>query len=83
MTGETHIQMVASLKERGICNEAQKIWDVPGDCHTQTSVNEIVDELFNYLWALVDQPAWTEAPLSKDNNSGLLVTAADVEINGR
>ena len=75
--------MVTSLKERGICKEAQKLWDVPGDCHTQTSVNEIADALFHYLWAMVDQLAWSEDPLSKDDNLGLLIAADDVEINGR
>ncbi|KAL9101086.1 MAG: hypothetical protein Q9163_003616 [Psora crenata] len=60
MTGGTHDEMVASLKERGICDEAGKRWNIAEDGHTQASANEIADELFEHLWAMVDQLAWTE-----------------------
>lgn len=84
MTGPTHEQIIASLKKRDICNAGSMRWDIP-DSHTQTSVNEIADGFFHYLWELVDQPVWTEIQtlsFERSDNLGLLIAAVNAESNG-
>jgi hypothetical protein len=86
MTGSTHEEMIASLKKRGICDEARTRWDIPGDSQAQTSVKEVADVFFRYLWAMVDQPIWAEiqTPSSEERCTplGLLIAAANAESDG-
>jgi len=86
MKGSTHEEMIVALKERGICDVARINWDIPGDSQAQTSVKEVADVFFRYLWAMVDQPIWTEiqtlSSKGRCNTLGLLIAAANAESNG-
>ena len=86
MTGPTHEEMIVSLKKRGICEGARTRWDIPGNSQAKTSVEEVADDFYRYLWGMVDQPLWTkiQTPSSEErcNTLGLLIAAVNAESNG-
>jgi hypothetical protein len=79
LTGTPREEILASLKRKGICQEAQKEIPISNQLHpseTSTTIHNIVTGLYEYVWKALafNEPLWMNVNAS--TSLGLLAAAA-------